>query len=114
VITTIPFGNTIGISNITGSILWQVLEISVANYNRDNPAGRFLQMSGLKVKYDLNKPINNRVVEVSVLNEEGKYEALDKKKIYSVILIRYIATGGDGYDILKNVTFVDAGILDYD
>jgi len=114
VITAIPFANTIGVCNMTGSTLWQVFEISVANYNKDHPEGRFLQVSGLKVKYDVNKPKNNRVVEISVLNQQGKYEALDKKKFYPVILPSYIANGGDGYDILKNVTFVDSGILYYE
>lgn len=65
----------------------------------------FLFLAGLRVKYNLNKPVNQRVVEVKVLCSDceiPKYEPLEENKMYDVILSNFILLGGDGYTVVKD------------
>ncbi|HRD09520.1 MAG TPA: 5'-nucleotidase C-terminal domain-containing protein, partial [Candidatus Nanopelagicaceae bacterium] len=52
-----PFGNTVGISVITGENLWKALENGVSNWPGD---GRFPQVSGLKFTFDTSKAVGSR------------------------------------------------------
>ena len=42
----LPFSNTMDVLDLQGKYLREALEISVSEYNPDDPHGRFLQMSG--------------------------------------------------------------------
>jgi 2',3'-cyclic-nucleotide 2'-phosphodiesterase (5'-nucleotidase family) len=42
----LPFGNEIDLIRVSGKNLREQLEHSVANYDRSEPPGAFLQMSG--------------------------------------------------------------------
>ena len=42
----LPFDNTIDVMDLQGKYLREVLEVSVSEYNPDDPHGKFLQMSG--------------------------------------------------------------------
>ncbi len=116
-----PFGNTVVIANLTGEEVRKVLEISASaligpndNYDgkKRTPTGGFLQVSGLKVTYDLTKPptiIDNtgkvekwgeRVVKVEVL-KDGKWQPLGPKATYKVITNSWTGHGGDKYFIFK-------------
>lgn len=60
---------------------------------------------GIKVKYDLSKPANERVVSLSMLCTEcrvPKYEPLDPEKTYTVVMPSYLVDGGDGFGMIKN------------
>ncbi len=116
-----PFGNTVVIANLTGEDIKKVLEISASaligpndNYDgkKRTPTGGFLQVSGLKVTYDLTKPPTiidntgkvekwgNRVVKVEVL-KNGEWTSLDPKATYKVITNSWTGHGGDKYFIFK-------------
>lgn len=59
---------------------------------------------GIKVKYDLSKPANERVVSLSMLCTEcrvPKYEPLDPEKTYTVVMPSYLVDGGDGFGMIK-------------
>ena len=57
-----PWGNTIDTVTINGQTLKEVLEHAVAKYDLNNldPGGRFLQVSGLMLKYDVRQPPGQR------------------------------------------------------
>lgn len=51
-----------------------------------------LQVSGLKIRYDLSKPIGNRLVSL-----ELNGQAISSTKMYSVAAPSFLARGGDLY-----------------
>lgn len=56
------------------------------------------------MEYDLSKPVNQRVVSVSMLCTEcrvPKYEPLDPEKTYTVVMSSYMVGGGDGFNMIK-------------
>jgi len=113
----LPFENNISILTLTGSEIKQVLEQSVSLLPL--AYGGFLQVSGLRFDVDIiktpfkrtknsasEKPgithTGNRVANIEILNKDRKYEPLAAEKKYSVALNSFLASGGDGYVILKN------------
>lgn len=59
---------------------------------------------GLKVTFNVTRPVGNRVVSVDVLCNKcdvPKYERLDPKKMYRVIVNSFLANGGDGFVMFK-------------
>ena len=63
-----PWSNTIDVVSINGSTLKSVLEHAVSKYKPNDPdfmadpGGRFLQVSGLIIKYDIHKPYGSRLL----------------------------------------------------
>eukprot|EP00794_Sanderia_malayensis_P019052 gene19052-20965_t len=102
VLLALPFGNTADIIEIKGEYLLLALEHAVTKWNPKAPAGKFLQMSGMRVKYDLSKPENNRVVEARIrctTCRVPKFEPLNKQKVYKVIISSFLAGGGDKFEM---------------
>lgn len=102
--TIIPFENHLVAVNVTGKALIQMLEYSVHRYSESVGRGEFLQMSGVRVVYDLSKEPNNRVQSVSVLCSHCKvpiYEPLLPNQKYGIIITSYVHEGGDGYTMFK-------------
>lgn len=63
-----------------------------------------LQVSGLKIVYDLSQPEGSRVVSLKVRCcdcEVPVYEELDDEKFYRIAVISFLVTGGDGYTIIS-------------
>lgn len=132
-ITSQPFSNTVDIIELQGKHLLEVLEFSVSRpYSHYRGNGRhkrdlearefngqgFLQMSGIKVTFDLNKPVMERVSSVAVRCAEcdvPQYEPLDLEKWYRVALCSFLVTGGDGYEVIvDNARNHVTGRLDYE
>ncbi|KAK9956333.1 hypothetical protein ABG768_014075 [Culter alburnus] len=113
-IAVLPFGGTFDLVQMNGSTLREVFEHSVRRYE-ENP-GEFLQVSGFQLVYDLSKPPGNRVKSVNVLCTEcqvPRYEPLNPKKVYKVVLPSYLVDGGDGYSMIKDQKLKhDSGNLD--
>ena len=86
-----PFGNTVGVSVITGENLWKALENGVSNWPGD---GRFPQISGFKFSFDTSKPVGSRVQSVTLPN--GTAIAKDSQE-YTVAVPDFMIYGGDGY-----------------
>jgi 2',3'-cyclic-nucleotide 2'-phosphodiesterase (5'-nucleotidase family) len=86
-----PFGNTVGISVITGENLWKALENGVSNWPGD---GRFPQVSGLKFTFDTSKAVGSRIQ--SVAKSDGTAIAKDGKE-YTIAVPDFMIYGGDGY-----------------
>jgi 2',3'-cyclic-nucleotide 2'-phosphodiesterase (5'-nucleotidase family) len=86
----LPYEGTIVKVSLTGEQLLKVLESSCAL----KMSKSFLQVSGIRFKFDLSKEISQRVIRNSVMINR-KNLILDKK--YSVALTKYIFDGGDQY-----------------
>ncbi|XP_002741914.1 snake venom 5'-nucleotidase-like [Saccoglossus kowalevskii] len=114
-----PFRNTLDLIDITGATLIKVLEWSVSDINPDEPSGRFLQVSGLLVNYDLDAPVGSRVKSLEAKCTECKvpeFIAVDRDSVYTIIVPTFIANGGDGYDMLvdERIRYHIPGDLDSD
>uniref|UniRef100_A0A8C1KUB6 5'-nucleotidase n=1 Tax=Cyprinus carpio TaxID=7962 RepID=A0A8C1KUB6_CYPCA len=113
-IAVLPFGGTFDLVQINGSTLREIFEHSVRRYG--GSTGEFLQVSGILVVYDLSKSPGNRVKSVNMLCTEcrvPRYEPLNPKKVYKVVLPSYLVDGGDGYSMIKEQKLKhDSGDLD--
>ncbi|MBY0337421.1 MAG: bifunctional metallophosphatase/5'-nucleotidase [Acetobacteraceae bacterium] len=89
-----PFGNAVTLLEVTGAQLLLALENGLSEV--ETAAGRFPQVSGLTLTYDRAAPAGQRVVEVRVGGAP-----LDPGRRYSLATTDYLASGGDGYDVLK-------------
>lgn len=107
VLQVLPFQNTIDLIEISGEDLQAAFEYSVEGYDPKGYRipGKFLQVSGIKVVYDVSKPDGSRVKSIKVLCKdcrEPSYEPLNMTEIYKIAVPTYIATGGDGFVILRD------------
>jgi len=88
ILTVLPFGNTLYVLELKGSDLMKVFEYAASV---PNGQGAFLQVAGATWKSE-----GGKVTEVLV---GGK--PIDPEKIYKVVTNDYMASGGDGYAMLK-------------
>lgn len=104
VLTELPFGNRTATTEITGAALKAALENGVSQL--ENRAGRFPQVSGMKIEIDPKQPVGRRIVSVTV---DGA--PLDEAKTYKVATNDFMLRGGDGYATLagKVAATVDSG-----
>lgn len=104
ILAELPFGNRSVRTDISGKALKAALENGFSQV--ENTAGRFPQISGMKVEYDRTKPAGSRVVSV-IINGVP----LDEAKTYSVATNDFMLRGGDGYAMMAGNTkpTVDSG-----
>ncbi|KAJ6635718.1 Apyrase [Pseudolycoriella hygida] len=92
VATTIPFENTLDLIELRGDHLLATLERNI------------LPASGIRIVYNITKPIGERVVSVDLLCNEctvPRYYPLDLMKMYRIVVNSYMAGGGDGLSVLN-------------
>lgn len=97
VFAVLPFGNIVVTGNLKGSDLLAALENGVSDVS--GSAGRFIQLSGLRIAYDPSKPVGSRIV-YAVLSD-GR--PLDPSATYKVAANDFMAVGGDGYTSLTKM-----------
>lgn len=93
VLTELPFGNKTVKLALTGAQVLEALENGFSQMEQG--AGRFPQVSGMRIVVDPKRPAGQRVVEVRVGGA-----ALDPGRTYSVATNDFMARGGDGYAVL--------------
>lgn len=93
ILSEMPFGNATVMVEITGKDVKDALENGLSQV--DNRAGRFPQVSGLKIVYDPKAPAGARVVSVEVNGTP-----LDPAAKYKVASNDFMFGGGDGYGAL--------------
>ena len=91
--------------NVSGATLQSIMEHSVRDYipNHEDPGGKFLQIAGLIVHYNITKPKGERVVSIKVGQPNESFALLPsvrEDKVYSVALPSYLIGGGDGYKMI--------------
>lgn len=92
----IPFENYIIALEMSGRDIIRALEHGLSDL--PTPAARFLQVSGLKMRYDLSAPPGRRLLEVQVGNQP-----LVDDKIYILATVDFLAAGGDGYSMFPKI-----------
>lgn len=128
-----PWGNTLQKFTLSGKEIRETLEISASalkgpsdNYDTSarTPSGGFLQVSGLRVIYDLGKEpalidnnsrmlrSGNRVESVNVLTAEGQWVPLNDDGTYTVTTTGWTGGGGDKHYILAGKNGNDTCIND--
>ncbi|KAH8370445.1 hypothetical protein KR093_003565, partial [Drosophila rubida] len=104
--TVLPFGNAIVVLRLKGFNIVKSLEHSASLRNTDS-AGGFLQLSGLRVIINYNRPKGKRITSIQVLCADctnPHYAPLDKYKYYGVVVPKFLAQGGDGHKFLNDKT----------
>lgn len=84
---------------LPGSAIREALEFSVSKNIL-----RVLQVSGVKVVYDLSREPFERIIDLKVLCQNCNvpcYEDLEDDKYYRVVVTEYTAKGGDDYTMFK-------------
>lgn len=98
-VTTTPFENILQSSELQGKVIREALEFSVA----DETSLMMLQVSGLKVVYNMSREVNNRIVSLDVLCRVcviPRYEPIKDEEYYRVVLPSFLAGGGDGFTMV--------------
>lgn len=101
-LAVMPFEGSAVTITVNGSTLYEVLEYSVSHFNRLASNGEFLQLSGIKVVFDLRRPPGSRVVDAKArcwACDIPKYSKIVDKDMYKVIMPSFLATGGDGFSM---------------
>ena len=93
VYTAMPWSNTIDIVTISGNTLKKVLEHSVSQYDTNNkdPGGRFLQVSGLILTFDVRRPVNQRLVSAYAghPSAQDSKQPIQDNKFYNIAVPRW-------------------------
>jgi 2',3'-cyclic-nucleotide 2'-phosphodiesterase (5'-nucleotidase family) len=98
-VSVLRFNNSAVVRKVSGKLLWQVLEYSVAKYPA--PDGRFLQIAGFKYTFD--KAMTPRVQSVTLIEGNKDIPSNDATE-YVAVTNDFTNGGGDGYDMLKETT----------
>ncbi|CAH1789487.1 unnamed protein product [Owenia fusiformis] len=103
ILNALPFQNLADIVEMTGQTVWDMFENSISRISTGK--GRFLQVSGFEVEYNIGKPVGSRVVSIKAACANcmvPKLEELDLSKHYKIVMPDYIANGGDGYSVIRD------------
>lgn len=99
-LSVLPFSNRLYVAKVPGNLIRATLEHSAKRYDKRQSTGGFLQMSGVRVSYDMARPLGERVLKVQVLCADcdiPHYSDLDDTKVYKVVLSDFLLNGGDGH-----------------
>lgn len=119
-----PFGDSVIIMTLTGKELYQAFERSAAAL--PEPAGAFLQVSGLRVEYDpLDEPMvlekdargdavgvakpGRRVRRLELCDKTGACAPVDPGAKLKIAASAFLAGGGDGYVMFRDAPKKDSG-----
>nr|ACE75062.1 putative 5' nucleotidase [Glyptapanteles flavicoxis] len=106
--------------DFTGKQLLEAFEHGVVNITYDDVNrtdyvdGRLLQVSGIKISYDLSKPGGSKVIpnSVSIRCADCRtplYEPLDENKTYKVLTGDFLRRGEDGFTFIKDLPWQSSG-----
>ncbi|BDQ38558.1 bifunctional metallophosphatase/5'-nucleotidase [Pseudodesulfovibrio nedwellii] len=106
--TLMPFSNTLNVMDMTGAQVKRALEIGVTR-----GAGAFPYVGGARYTADMNKSEGNRITRLEVKGGGDQWKLLDVERTYRVVTNSYLAGGGDGYVVMKDVLKrYDTGFVD--
>jgi 5'-nucleotidase len=94
VLSILPFNNELALIEVTGETITQALEHGLSRTAPGAEPGRFPQVSGLRYAYDASRLPGVRLREVTIGGRP-----LDPRRKYKLVTTRYVAEGGDQYEI---------------
>lgn len=104
-INILPFNNTlVVIEGVDADTLKAVLEQAVTN---PLPTGGFLQVSGLRVTFDLSRPVGSRVMGIVLADNTAVVQngaVVTNAPVVDIVTNNFTAGGGDGYAMLGELT----------
>ncbi|XP_070144672.1 apyrase-like [Drosophila kikkawai] len=116
-----PWENRLVALNLRGQIILELLEDGVASMNASSSSPRstrFLQVSGLRVLFDLSAARGQRVTSVRVRCSRcqvPEYRPLDPEEVYRVVVMDYLARGMNGFSLISdNAEDLELGPFDLD
>ena len=95
ILAELPFNNRIVVVEIAGRDLKSAMENGLSLLPR--PSGRFPQVSGIEVRFDLARNPGSRIVAMQVGGAP-----LNERKTYRVAVLDYLARGGDDYTMFRD------------
>ena len=118
-LTVLPFGNVVVTLTIDGAELKDYLENGVSAM--PDASGRFAQVSGLCFTYGIDAAAGSRVTGAVRQAADGTCTGpvvdLTSASTYTLAIIDFMATGGDGYpevsDRIAPRNFLDQDVVDY-
>jgi 5'-nucleotidase/UDP-sugar diphosphatase len=96
-----PFGNTLVVLKLTGKQVKAVLEQAVSRASVPDKDGAFPYVAGMRYRADMTKPENKRILSIEIKGADDRWEAIERRAVYTVAINSYLAHGGDGYELLK-------------
>ncbi|MXO59788.1 bifunctional metallophosphatase/5'-nucleotidase [Altererythrobacter salegens] len=104
-----PFGNTLGILEVSGSALIAGLETALARSDIERQKALLIPSANLRYSFDYSRTAGSRLVSLTL---DGK--PIDPAATYRVAANNFIAGGGDGFDFLAKAKPVAGGVSDLD
>lgn len=101
----LPYRSRIVLLSVTGQQVYAALENGFSML--EDSKGRFPNISGIEVEYSNKADVGQRVRMIKI---NGK--PLDVSGKYKLATTKYIASGGDGYDMFINTKPIDTGSMD--
>jgi 2',3'-cyclic-nucleotide 2'-phosphodiesterase (5'-nucleotidase family) len=95
VLRLLPFANRIVKLEVTGDLLRAAIENGFSQVEKT--AGRFPQVSGLRLVFDPQQPAGSRLLSAVV-----RGRPLESEAHYTLATFEFLAGGGDGYDMLRH------------
>ena len=104
--TVQPFGNELVTGTLTGSEVRDLIEQSLDGAGDLNP---LIPSSSLRFTFDRRRPSGSRIVELRFAGEP-----VDPVATYRVTVSNFLASGGDGFTVLKQLRDLQLGGVDID
>ncbi|WP_305096813.1 bifunctional metallophosphatase/5'-nucleotidase [Croceibacterium aestuarii] len=104
-----PFGNTLGVLELSGADLVRGLETALARSDIEPQKALLIPSGNLHYAFDVSRPAGSRLVSATL---DGR--PIDPEEKYRVAANSFISGGGDGFDFLARAKPVAGGVSDLD
>ena len=94
-----PFDGQVYVREYSGKQIIDALEHAVSGPDGEGP--QLLQVAGLAYEADTSRPAGRRLQAVHIVDERGRRHVLDPQGRYGVVLSDFLASGGDGFGMLR-------------
>lgn len=103
---TLRFDNGLVVLNVTAQELKMLLEHGIAATAEGATPGRFPQVGGMRMAFDMAKPEGSRIQTLEVLNSDDRVKDLvvergllkgDANRVFRLVTLNFLANGGDDY-----------------
>ena len=94
-----PFDGQVHVREYSGEQIMAALEHAVSGPDGEGP--QLLQVAGLTYEADTSRPAGQRLRAVHIVDERGQRQKLAPQARYGVVLSDFLASGGDGFGMLR-------------
>lgn len=103
-----PFGNQLCTGRFTGLSMFKLFNysVSVATFTSEQTSNgsRLLQVAGMRVSYNLQLPLANRLIALEVWNNETQqFDDVERGRLYTFVTDSFVCGGYDPYPSLLGV-----------